>query len=331
MKIFKSKAKRSEDEWVSLIKKKFRPSKVILGIGDDCAIFKVKDKICITTDTLIEGIDFELSWAPPQAIGWKALSHNLSDLASTGARPHSFLLTLAIPKNVDDHFVEKLLDGIWALSKKEGITLIGGDLSASPDNFVISITAIGLLTGKSLLRSKAKEEDSIYVSSELGGPDSALKLFKKNIVLQDFPLNEKIKNSNRLLDRFFRPPSQTLLGIKLSEKEISCCAIDISDGLLKDLQRILTASKVGAIIDIQEIPRFVFDETKKAPLSSALTGGEEQTLLFTVSPEKEYLLTKHEIKAYKIGTIISEKALFIKSRGKLRKIETKGFDHFSKS
>lgn len=329
MKILKPAAKRSEDEWVSFIKKKFSPFKVFWGIGDDCAITKIKDKICLTTDTVIEGIDFETKWAPPEALGYKALAQNLSDLASSGAKPHSFLLTLAIPGKLKDEFVEKVISGIHYLSKKEKIELIGGDLSKSLDRFIISITALGRLKRAPLLRNNAKTGDHIYITAPLGGPDAALSLFKKGAVLTEFPLSNQIKPENTLLDRFFRPPSQTDLGQIISDKEISQCAIDISDGLLKDLSRILSASKVGAIIYAEEIPRFCYASNTIVSLKSALKGGEEQTLLFTVSPDKENLLKKHKISAYNIGEVITEKTLLLKSKGKLSRIDAYGFDHFS--
>lgn len=330
MKIHNPSLKKSEDEWISFIKRTFPSSNNIIGIGDDCAIIHDKRKFCVTTDTLIEGIDFELKWAPIEAVGWKALAQNISDLAAMGAKPLYFLLNLAIPKKCPDKEIEKLLKGILALSKKEKIKLIGGDLSKSPDKLVISITAFGVLDKKPLLRNKAKKGDYIFVSSPLGAPDEALKLFKKGAVLEEFPLSNKIKKENQLLDRFFRAPSQTRLGMILSKKSISFCSIDISDGLLKDLSRILKGSEVGAVVDTDLIPKFAFGDGKETSLESALTGGEEQTLLFTVSPDKERLLKANKIKAFKVGKIISVKTIFLKSGRKMRKANAMGFDHFSK-
>ncbi|NMC00614.1 MAG: hypothetical protein GYA35_10075, partial [Thermoanaerobaculaceae bacterium] len=237
---------------------------------------------------------------------------------------------LAIPKKCSDKEIEKLLKGILALSKKEKIKLIGGDLSKSPNKLVISITAFGVLDKKPLLRNKAKKGGYIFVSSPLGAPDEALKLFKKGAVLEEFPLSNKIKKENQLLDRFFRAPSQTRLGMILSKKSISFCSIDISDGLLKDLSRILKESEAGAVVDTDLIPKFAFGDGKETSLESALTGGEEQTLLFTVSPDKERLLKANKIKAFKVGKIISEKTIFLKSGRKMRKANAMGFDHFSK-
>lgn len=329
MKILNSSLIRSEDEWVSFIKKRFRSSKSEIGIGDDCALINKAKNIVITTDTLIEKIDFELNWAPLEAVGWKSLAQNLSDLASMGAKPHSFLLNLAIPKKTKNKDIERIFKGIYALSKKENIELIGGDLSKSPKELYISITALGTVENKPLLRSKAKVGDYIFVSSPLGGPCTALKFFKKGVCLKNFSLKGKIKDKDLVLDRFFRPPSQTALGIKLSKMAISSCAIDISDGLLKDLERILKSSGVGAILYFDEIPRFSLKENKVS-LNSALYGGEEQTLLFTVSPQKEKLLQKYGIKAFKIGLIVPEKHIFTESKGKKRKLDVKGFDHFRK-
>lgn len=288
-----------------------------------------KNRLAITTDTLIEGIDFELTWSPLAAIGYKALSANLSDLSSMGASPFAFLISLSFPKNLNEKNVESFFDGIKFLSEIEKIELIGGDLGRSPDKLYITITAIGLQRGLPLLRRNAKVNDSIYVTSPLGAPLRALKMFKEGERLKDFELVIKTEEKVGVLERFFRPPSQTKIGKTLSEKGISTCAIDISDGLLKDLNRILKESRKGALLYEWMIPLYKISERKCVSLKEALYGGEEYTLLFTVKEEKESLLCKYNIKAFKIGKIIEEEKIFLQNRkGELKQIQPEGFSHF---
>ena len=138
------KRPRREREWLDHIKALIDAPPTPAGIGDDCAVLK-KDKTCVTTDALAEGVDFEREWAPPEAVGWKALAVNLSDLAAMGAKPSCFLLTLGIPPDCPDRWVEGLLAGTAALARIEKIKLIGGDLSGSRGGVFVSITAWGTL------------------------------------------------------------------------------------------------------------------------------------------------------------------------------------------
>jgi len=318
-------ARKSEIEWIDYIRNHFKSSNSVLGIGDDCSIIKCDKNLALTSDVLIEGIDFKKSWAPFSAFGWKSLAVNLSDLSSMGAEPLYFLLDLAIPKKISDYQIEDFLKGIESLSKLEGIELIGGDLSKSPSKFFISITAIGVVEGKLLLRGKAKVGDFIYLTEPIGGADLALNLFKKGSTLDEFPLNGKVKLKNKILDRFFRPPSQTSTGISLSRQKIASSAIDISDGLLVDLSKLISGS--GAILEVDKLPKF----DRNVSLKSLLYGGEEQTLIFTISKSKEYLLSESKIKCFKIGEVIDKKGIFLKRGDSIQEIMPFGFDHFSKN
>jgi thiamine-monophosphate kinase len=318
---------RKEKEWLSFIDKNFSSYGALVGNGDDGAVLK-KASWCITTDLLMEGVDFEKGWAPAEAVGWKSLAVNLSDLAAMGSKPLFFLVSLAIPSRYKDIEIENLLLGIKALAAKEKVSLLGGDLSRSPDKLVISITALGSQGEKPLLRGKARVGDSIYVSSHLGAPKEALKMFKKGTRLKVFPLKNGPAKENALADRFFRPPSQSKLGQILAEKRIASSAIDISDGLLLDLSRLLAKCRLGAVLQGEAIPRAKNAEGAFVSVEDAVTSGEEQTLLITVPKSKERLLENIKAKLFKIGFVSPKSGIWMERKGKISKLEAAGFDHF---
>lgn len=322
------KRPRREQEWLDHIRTVFKAPLPPAGIGDDCAILK-EEKICVTTDTLAEGVDFERDWAPPEAIGWKALAINLSDLASMGAVPSWFLLTLAIPADIPDRWTEDLLSGIAALASKEELKLIGGDLSRSSGGLFISITAAGSLAGKPLLRGKSRPGDLIFVSSPLGGAGEALAMFRKGAKLKKFPLHGRINTPN-LLDRFFRPPSQSRLGSMLAEKNLASSAIDISDGLLLDLSRLLEGSGNGAVLSGDAVPRAEDADGKPVRLKDAMKSGEEQVLLFTVAAERRRLLQESRMGLFEIGFVAPKPGIWLQDRGRVSMVEPAGFDHFER-
>ena len=322
------KRPRREQEWLDHIKALFDAPRSPAGIGDDCAVLK-KEKTCVTTDALAEGVDFERDWAPPEAVGWKALAVNLSDLAAMGAKPSYFLMTLAIPLDCPDRWVEGLLSGVAALARKEKVKLIGGDLSASLSGVFISITAWGTLCGKPLLRGRARPLEGIYVTSPLGGAGEALKLFRKGARLKKFPLQGRDPGSC-LLDRFFRPPSQSRLGAMLAEKKLASSAIDISDGLLLDLSRLLAGTGSGALLSAEAIPRAAAENGNPVGLREAMASGEEQVLLFTVPKGRERQLPGGGKGLFRIGFVTPKAGIWVQDGGKVSMAEPAGFDHFER-
>lgn len=322
------KRPRREQEWLDHIKALFDAPPSPAGIGDDCAVLK-QEKTCVTTDALVEGVDFEREWAPPEAIGWKALAINLSDLASMGARPSCFLLTLAIPSDCPDRWVDGLLSGTAALARREKIKLVGGDLSRSRSGIFVSITAWGVLRGKPLLRGRARTLEGIYVSAPLGGAGEALRMFGKGARLKEFALHGKDPGAG-LLDRFFRPPSQSRLGRVLAENKLASSAIDISDGLLLDLSRLLEGTGCGALLSAGTIPRAASENGKPVGLRDAMTSGEEQVLLFTVPKDRERYLPEAGKGLYKIGFVTPKRGIRVRDGGKVSMAEPAGFDHFER-
>lgn len=321
--------RRDESSWLSFIRELWGENGLLPGHGDDCALLPALP-FAITTDFLAEGRDFERGWGPWEAVGYKALAANLSDLASSGARPHSFFLTLAIPDDLEEVAVEKLLQGIHALSVREECLLAGGDLSGSRSGLCISVTALGDQRYPALVRSGGRPGDLLYVSGALGGPHGALGRFRVGATLSSFdPARPPGTPEEALLDRFFRPPSQTALGEYLAKSGLCSACLDLSDGLSRDLNRLCEASKCGAVLLVDDLP--LEAELAGEALAAALEGGEEQILLFAVPPEKIGRLEHSPAPLFQIGALTEAGGVSLRnSDGTLKPLTAEGFDHFSR-
>ncbi len=294
---------KSEFDIIELLKLTSRTSisrnlDIKLGIGDDCAIFS---NYAISTDLLIEHVHF-FSDVNPYNLGHKSLAVNLSDLAAIGAKPHSFLLGLSLP-NINNIWLKNFSHGIINLANIHNCQLIGGDTTSSKSNIVISITVIGTIDSNlALKRSNAQINDDIWISGLLGNSRLALehKLGKHKINIEDF---------NICLKNLELPTPRLELGQNLCG--IANAAIDISDGLLSDLEHILKASKVSAIINWQDIP--ISEQLSRQNIIMqklcALNGGDDYELCFTAQPIKRNAIIQKAnqlgIKISHIGNIIA--------------------------
>ena len=303
-------------------------NEVILSVGDDCAITSISAgyQLAITTDTLVEGTHF-LPSISPAALAYKSVAVNLSDLAAMGATPTWVSLALTLPE-IKEAWLAEFSQSLFAILDRYGVSLIGGDTTKGP--LSITLTAQGFLPeNQGLFRHQAKVGDWIFVSGFLG--DSAAGL---DLLLQ----NRKIENeSDRyFIQRHLHPTPRVELGLAL--RAFSCCALDISDGLLADLGHILERSQVGAEIYLENLPLShhlctQYEQTQAEKF--ALTGGEDYELCFTVSEEKreemEQVLRSQGIKVTCIGQILpATSGLNLLKNGKKMALPTHiGFDHFS--
>ena len=321
----------SEFDFIS----KIRATSVSSKIGDDCAVLPKDSRtdLVITTDLLVEDIDFRLTWTRAQFLGHKALAVSLSDVAAMGAKPVWAMLSIGIPAHIwKTDFVEKFYEGWFALAGKFGVELVGGDISKTPDKIVIdSIVGGEVKKGKAVLRSTAKVGDLIFVTGELGGAAAGLQLLESG---EKF---EKSKYKNLIL-RQLAPNPRTEIGQFLSAKNLATSMIDLSDGLSSDLAHICYESKVGAKIYAEKIP--INKNLREFPsenldlLNFALNGGEDFELLFTVNPknDKKFLRLKNELKndAFTcIGEITKTPEIieFI-SNNKTQILTLQGYRHF---
>ncbi len=294
-------------------------SGVLLGIGDDAAVLDVPAgrHLVAATDTLNAGVHFPENTSAFD-IGYKCLAVNLSDMAAMGAVPRWVLLSLSLPA-IDPAWVESFTAGFSSLALEHGVSLVGGDTTSGP--LSISITALGLIEqGRQLTRGGAKEGDLIVVSGTLGGAAHALKMLQSG----------QTATQRHLLDR---PEPRVLLGQTLVGHASAC--IDISDGLLADLDHILQASDCGARISIEQLPLAgnlsgLEDELK---WNYQLSGGDDYELLFTLPADQQSALTNWaeqlDIDLSIIGKVEPEKGIrCVLADGSTYNPQHAGFEHF---
>lgn len=290
---------------------------VIVGPGDDCAVLDVglpEKWLLFKTDAIVEGIHF-LSTDPPEKIGHKALGRCLSDIAAMAGSPTSALITLGLPAGFDSTRVEGIYEGLSVLARRFGVAIAGGETTASPGAFFISISLLGdVPRKKALLRSGAKAGDAIFVTGELGG----------SIAGKHLEFEPRIATAQWLAAEFSIH-----------------AMIDLSDGLGTDLPHVLAASGVGAELLASAIPVSRAarlrsrSSSNKPPLLAALTDGEDFELLFTVAPGDAvplldaWKLRFPDLPLSCIGKIRSEPGLQIRDETGVREFKGQGYVHFA--
>lgn len=299
---------------------------VQLSLGDDCAIVKVPDnvRLAISTDTLVAGTHF-VEGADPAWIAHKALASNLSDLAAMGATPAWVSLALTLPE-VDETWLDKFSSAFFGLADYFGVQLIGGDTTKGP--LSITLTVQGYVPdNKALYRNGAKQGDWIYVTGELGDSKAGLEVILEH--------ESRCKPFAQVLEeRHYLSTPRIVAGQALLSIASSC--IDISDGLISDLQHILQRSNVGAMIDVSSLPLsnelLDFCQEREKAQKMALTSGEEYELCFTVPEEHnggvQSALAHIGTKVTCIGQIRAQGAFELIREGKVVDWQLEGYDHF---
>ena len=246
---------------------------ILLGIGDDCAQVNVPadQTLVLSMDTLVEGRHFPYD-ADPSAIGYRAVASCVSDLAAMGARPSFFTLGLTLPHS-DPQWLSAFAEGMAELAEPIGLLLVGGDTTRGP--LTITLQVHGYVEAALIkTRSQAKLGDDIYVTGVLGDAAAAVPIVTDEIIV-----------ANDLYDyfyeRYWRPTPRLIAGMAL--KRVAHAMMDISDGLAQDIQHILLASNVGAVLQGNQIPvsDFLRDWQPDNALTIALTGGDDYELCFT--------------------------------------------------
>ena len=303
---------------IDLISKKSKDKNVLVGIGDDAAVIKTKGLQVLTTDCLVEGDHLRKEWFTPEQIGMKSIEINISDVASMGAIPKYVLVSLALPKDLDVEFVEKLYKGMWKTCDKYNIEIIGGNMTHC-EQIVISITLTGEVNKNNLsLRSSAKPGDFIFVSGHLGNGRAGLRLFQENL-----DGSEDVRKS------YLEPKAQLDFSKKIA-KFVNAME-DISDGLAPEIRHICDESKCGAIIYQDKIPikdevRNVAKQLGEDEYDYALYGGEDFELVYTVSKNN-----LDNVNGFLVGEITKNKGVRLSFNGKEKEILENGYDHFSNS
>lgn len=299
-----------------------------LGNGDDCALFTPPPgfEIAVTTDTLNEGIHF-FKGTDPFLLGYKSLLVNISDLAAMGASPWCFTLSLTLPE-ARDEFLQAFSQGLYSLSRAEGMALIGGNTTKGPLSF--TITAFGLVKkGSAMLRSAAVPGEDIYVTGTLGLAALYVECGYGRITAAPRFLKE-LERACMLI------PSRTSFAAKLAQSSLSRCAIDLSDGLKGDLGHILESSHTGAEIWLEALPcagelADCLPEDEARRIELAACGGGDYELLFTAFPARRYeiarLAEETQVKVTRIGKITSSEYTFLKN-DTIYPLTATSFEHF---
>ncbi len=264
------------------------------GIGDDCAVVDATSdtKKVITTDLLVEGVHFDLSYTPLKHLGYKAVVANLSDVFAMNAIPEQILVSVAMSNRFSVEAMEELYDGIYLACDKYKVDLVGGDTSNTKQGLTISITAIGVAAEEDIIyRNGAKENDLICVTGDLGAAYMGLQILEreKRIFLENPNIQPDIQNYDFIIGKQLKPEcaNKELEALKLAGIKPTSL-IDISDGLASELFHIAEQSNVGVIIYEEKLPidQQTFDvalEMNLNPPTVAFSGGEDYELLFTIS------------------------------------------------
>jgi thiamine-monophosphate kinase len=301
-------------------------ARVALGVGDDCALLQPQPgmQLAVSTDMLVEGRHF-LPTVAPERLGHKALAVNLSDLAACGAEPLGCTLALALPR-VDDDFLAGFARGLFALADAHGTALVGGDTTAGP--LTICITVFGQVPpGQALLRSGARPGDDLWVSGSLGDARLALGVFRGRVALPGAQF-DAVRLAMEL------PQPRVALGLAL--RGVASAAIDLSDGLAGDLGHVLARSGVGAVVDVDALPRSVVLAAQPPALQHEclLAGGDDYELLFTApAAQRDAVLAAGRsagVAVTRFGVIDSGPGLrVVDARGNALPASWCGFDHFA--
>jgi thiamine-monophosphate kinase len=304
-----------------------------LGLRDDAALLAIgpDDELVVTTDALAAGVHF-LADDPPDSIARKALRVNLSDLAAKGAKSAGFLLSLALPKDWREDWLTEFAYALGEDARCFSCPLLGGDTIRSPDALFISITALGTVPrGKMVRREGARAGDRIYVSGTIGDAAAGLML-RENAWHR--PLEPRARDF--LIDRYLHP--QPRLALAPTLRAHASAAMDVSDGLLGDLAKMLRVCGASARI---EVPRIPFSEAARAIVAAdpevrerLLTGGDDYEILCTVAPQQserfEAAAKKALIDVSAIGVVEmgSQAPCFLDSDGTRKDFARGSFSHF---
>jgi thiamine-monophosphate kinase len=333
-----------------------RDANLRLGIGDDCALIRPADgeELAITTDLSIAGRHFRLDWHPPEAVGHRTLARGLSDLAAMGARPVAAFLSLGLPGELtvadrDASWVQRFLDGFFALAQACKTPLAGGDLAESPVALADIVLVGAVPRGKALLRSRARPGDLLYVTGSLGAAAAGLAKLKQLAGQGDHgrsvralsPLRQKLAHgggtqragdtsavSGDLVAPHLFPQPRIEQGLGLRRRALATAAIDLSDGLSTDLIHLCEESGVSATLQRDLLP--VADG---ASLDQALNGGEDYELLFAARPKARVPRSIAGVPITRIGCITERAArdpVIMVATGRIvEPLEGRGWEHFS--
>lgn len=312
----------------------------VLGVGDDAAVIDHFGKqTVITTDLLIEGVHFDLSYTPLKHLGYKSIIVNLSDVYAMNAVPTQITLSLGISNRFSLEALDEFYEGVYAACNKYGVDLVGGDTSSSQKGFIISVTAIGeVAPDKFVKRNTSQKGDLLCVSGTLGAAYVGLLFLEreKKIYMESPGVQPDLEGESYVIGRLLKPEARKDIIEFFEKQEITPTAmIDISDGLSSEILHICKNSNLGCVLYEEKIP--VAEEMKKAaykfeidPTACALSGGEDYELLFTI-PQTDYdkMVLNEEISVVGYMTDLEQGAHILTKGGGKHAITAQGWNHMA--
>ncbi|MFN4197453.1 MAG: thiamine-phosphate kinase [Flavobacterium sp.] len=265
------------------------------GIGDDAAVLSFSDKkMVVSTDLLIEGVHFDLSYMPLKHLGYKAVVVNISDICAMNAKPTQILVSVAVSNRFPLEALEELYAGITLAANTYGVDVVGGDTTSSQKGLLISITAIGEAQEDEITyRSGAKPNDLLVVTGDLGAAYMGLQILEREKqVFMVNPNNQPdLEAYTYLIERQLKPEARTDMKSLLEQLEVKPTSmIDISDGLSSEILHLCKHSETGCVLFEEKIPLdpqliAACEEFRLDSTTVALNGGEDYELLFTIALE----------------------------------------------
>ncbi|MEM7372222.1 MAG: thiamine-phosphate kinase [Bacteroidota bacterium] len=316
---------------------------VQLGIGDDAAIVKTGSNTVelISTDLLLEGVHFDLAYAPIQHVGFKSIAVNVSDIVAMNAQPYGVTVSIGVSNRFTVEAIEELYAGIQAACDAYQIDLLGGDTSSSRQGLVISVTAFGTAQESEVVRRKgAQVKNLVCVSGDLGSAYAGFLILdrEKSVFLKNPQLQPDLNDFDYVVGRQLRPRARLDLIQRLAALNVKPTSmIDVSDGLANEIHHLCKHSNCGARLFANKLPldfqtMKVGEEFQISPVTFALHGGEDYELLFTI-PIEDFDKIKTEADISVIGHITEDPQVIqmVLDSGELTDIHPQGWNHFQQS
>lgn len=311
----------------------------ILGVGDDAAVIDHFGKqTLISTDLLIEGIHFDLTYTPLKHLGYKAVMVNLSDIYAMNGMPTQITVSLGISNRFSVEALTELYEGIYIACYKHGVDLVGGDTSSSGKGLIISVTAIGeVAPDKFVKRNTAEAGNLICVSGDCGGAFLGLTLMEreKKIFLENNAIQPNLENESYIVGRLLKPEARKEVVDFLQEAGITPTAMmDVSDGISSEVLHLCNQSGIGCRVYEDKIP--ISEDSRKAaykfgldPTICALNGGEDYELIFTIRQEDhDKIVLNEEISVIGYMTTLEEGCKLISRGGNEYPLTAQGWNAF---
>ncbi len=324
---------------IDRIKSKFNTQnpETVTGIGDDAAVIDIGNQyLLVSTDMLLEGIHFDLSYSPLRHLGYKAVAVNVSDIAAMNGIAKQITVSIGLSNRISVEAVDEIYEGIRFACEDYKVDLIGGDTSASRSGLVLSVTVTGVVDkDKIAYRNGAKANDILCVTGDLGAAYFGLQILEreKQEYMANPAMQPDLEEKSYLVGKQLKPEARADIIHELAEAGVvPTSMIDISDGLASEIIHLSTQSGVGALIfedklPIEDITMLTATEFNISPITAAMNGGEDYQLLFTVK-QADFEKIKSLPDVTPIGYMTEDKAveLVLKSGAKAG-IKAQGWNH----